>query len=175
VLSAKFGARGWPPLKIGIGVNSGVVRVGDMGSRLRRAYTAMGDAVNVASRLERRTKGYALGILVGEPTRRQVRDVVFREVDRVRVVGKDAAITIYEPLGRASELDKKTLDELERWNSTLRAYREQRWDEAGIALADLVRMNPACGLYRAYAARLAEKRRSPLAPGWDGVSSFDEK
>jgi adenylate cyclase len=175
VLNAKFGARGWPPLKIGIGVNSGVVRVGDMGSRLRRAYTAMGDAVNVASRLERRTKGYALGILVGEPTRRQVRDVVFREVDRVRVVGKDAAITIYEPLGRASELDKKTLDELERWNSTLRAYREQRWDEAGIALADLVRMNPACGLYRAYAARLAEKRRSPLAPGWDGVSSFDEK
>ena len=174
-LNAKFAARGWPPLKIGIGVNSGAVRVGDMGSRLRRAYTAMGDAVNVASRLERRTKGYAVGILVGEPTRRLVRDVAFREVDRVRVAGKDAAITIYEPLGRTSEVGEKALSELELWNSTLRAYREQRWDRAEIDLADLVRMNPTCGLYRAYAARLAEKRRNPPPPGWDGVSSFDEK
>jgi adenylate cyclase len=146
-----------------------------MGSALRRAYTALGDAVNIASRLERRTKGYAVGILVGEPTRRAVRDVVFREVDRVRVAGKDKAITIYEPLGRASELGEEAFGELELWNSVLRAYREQRWLEAEIALEKLVRTNPTCGLYRAYVARLAEKRRSPFAPGWDGVSSFEEK
>jgi adenylate cyclase len=175
VLNAKFAARAWPTLRIGIGVNSGVVRVGDMGSRLRRAYTAMGDAVNVASRLERRTKGYAVAVLVGEATQRRVGDVVFREVDRVRVLGKESAITIYEPLGRVSEVGEKALDELELWNSTLRAYRGRQWDQAEIDLADLVRMNPTCGLYRAYAARLAEKRRNPPPPAWDGISSFDEK
>ena len=87
----RFAARGWPALKIGVGVNSGTVRVGDMGSQLRRAYTAMGDAVNVASRLEGRTKHYGVGILVGEATRSRVQDVVFREIDRVKVKGKDEA------------------------------------------------------------------------------------
>src|SRR5439155_597322 len=98
-LNAKFAARGWPTLKIGVGVNSGTVRVGDMGSQVRRAYTAMGDAVNVASRLEGRTKGYGVGILVGEATRNAVGDVVFREVDRIKVTGKHEAVTIYEPIG----------------------------------------------------------------------------
>ena len=173
-LNERFAARGWPPLTIGVGVNSGRVRVGDMGSQVRRAYTAMGDAVNVASRLEGRTKGYGVGVLVGEATRAAVPDVLFREVDRIKVKGKDEAVVIYEPLGLQSET-KGMQEELRLWNQTLRAYRAQQWDQCDVNLLNLQRMNPDCQLYRAYAERVGEKRRNPPLPGWDGVTAFDEK
>jgi adenylate cyclase len=175
VLNAKFAARGWPTLKIGVGLNSGPVRVGDMGSQVRRAYTAMGDAVNVASRLEGRTKGYGLGILVGENTRNAVKDVLFREVDRIKVKGKDEAINIYEPMGLESEVEKKVQEEVKLWNQTLRQYRAQQWDQAEVGLLNLQRMNAACGLYQVYVERIAEMRRNPPPAGWNGVTVFDEK
>jgi len=172
-LNQRFAARGWPTLKIGVGLNSGVVRVGDMGSQVRRAYTAMGDAVNVASRLEGRTKYYGVGILVGEGTRNMVKDVAFREVDRIRVKGRDEALTIYEPLG--GELDAALHAELKLWSQTLRGYRARNWDQTDVDLVNLQRLRPDCGLYRLYAGRVSELRRAPPAPGWDGVTAFDEK
>src|SRR5690606_3887249 len=93
VLNEKFHARGWPPFAIGIGVNSGIMRVGDMGSQIRKAYTVMGDAVNLGSRLEGITKQYGSDILIGQETKERISGVVLREIDMVQVKGKDEPIT----------------------------------------------------------------------------------
>lgn len=174
-LNERFKARGWPALTIGVGINSGTVRVGDMGSQLRRAYTAMGDPVNVASRLEGRTKHYGVGILVGETTRKQVEDVTFREVDRVKVKGKDEAITVYEPLGITAELDSAVQEELRIWNQALRAYRARNWDLAEVNLINLQQVAPGCILYRVYAEQVQRARSHPITADWEPVTVFDEK
>jgi adenylate cyclase len=175
VLNPRFAARGWPALAIGVGVNTGTVRVGDMGSQLRRAYTAMGDAVNVANRLEGRTKHYGVGILVGEATRRQVDDVAWREIDRIKVKGKDEAITVYEPLGLAAELETAKQEELRVWGQVLRAYRARSWDLAEVNLLNLQRLAPGCMLYRVYAEQVTRARSTPMTADWEPVTVFDEK
>jgi adenylate cyclase len=174
-LNGKFTARGWPGLRIGVGINSGMVRVGDMGSRVRRAYTVLGDAVNVASRLEGRTKHYHVGILVGESTRNAVKDVVFREIDRIKVKGREEPLTVYEPLTLEASADEPLREELRLWNQALRDYRAQDWDKADVTLLNLQRRYPGRGLYELYAQRIAHFRRAPPPPDWDGVTVFDEK
>jgi adenylate cyclase len=168
-------ARGWPEIRIGIGLNSGLMRVGDMGSKVRRAYTVMGDPVNLGSRLEALTRQYGVGILAGKATRDQVKDVVFREVDLVRVKGKEEPVAIFEPLGPEGRLERKKLEELKLWHQCLKHYRAQDWDYAEVALLNLRRMDPSCALYGQFAERTAHLRRHPPAPGWDGVTAFQSK
>lgn len=174
-LNEEFRKRGWPEFKIGVGLNSGVMSVGDMGSKIRKAYTVMGDPVNLSSRLEGITKQYGVGILVGETTKKAVGDVVFREIDRVRVKGKDEPVAIFEPIGIEGKVGKKVLDEVKLWHQALKAYRAQDWDQAELQLFNLQRMNPDCGLYNIFTQRIAQNRATPPGPDWDGVTKFETK
>jgi adenylate cyclase len=175
-LDEPFKARGWPPLHIGVGVNTGLMTVGDMGSHVRKAYTVMGDAVNLGSRLEGITKQYGVGILVGETTRQALKDaIVFREIDRVKVKGKEQPVGIYEPIGLSDEVAKEALDELKLWQQALRAYRAQDWDQVEMQLLNLRRMAPTSKLYALYEERVAHHRKNPPGDGWDGVTTFETK
>ncbi|MBV8466517.1 MAG: adenylate/guanylate cyclase domain-containing protein, partial [Burkholderiales bacterium] len=175
-LSPKLVERGWPPIHIGVGVNTGRMTVGDMGSQIRKAYTVMGDAVNLASRLEGITKQYGVGMIVGSTTRDAAKDtIVFRELDRIRVKGKDEPETIYEPIGPASEVEKSTRSAIEMFMQVLKHYRSQNWDMAELQLINLKNQQPEFKLYQVYLDRIAGWRKSPPPADWDGVYNFDTK
>lgn len=174
-LNDTFVAKGWPPLQVGIGINTGAMTVGDMGSRIRLAYTVMGDAVNLGARLEGKTKDYGVDIMVGETTRERTPEIMYRELDRVQVKGKELAVTVYQPLGNQADLSDAQTSNLSAWQSMLQRYRAQDWSQAETALHAIFAADPHSVLYQMYLQRIAAWRLAPPGPEWTGVTRFDTK
>lgn len=174
-LLAQFEAKGWPKIEIGIGINSGVMTVGNMGSEFRMAYTVMGDAVNLGSRFESLTKNYGVYIIMSEFTKDKVPEYAYRELDIVRVKGKDEPVAIFEPICEAGKEDKETKDEFKLYRDAIRLYRSQNWDLAELQFINLQKLNPQRYLYEMYAKRIAYIRLNPPGKGWDGVYTHESK
>jgi len=181
-MQKKWEAEGKPHLDIGIGLNTGVASVGNMGSVLRYGYTALGDTVNLSSRLEGLNKDYGTHILVNETTYAATKDdgFVFRELDLIRVKGKLQPVTIYELIGRAGQNSVYGTPEDVRARISLfqharELYRKREWAEAQKTFQIILDKWPDEGPSRTYWKRCQDYLFDEPSSGWDGVFTITHK
>jgi adenylate cyclase len=181
-LQAKWAADGKPKLDIGIGLNSGVASVGNMGSVLRYGYTALGDTVNLSSRLEGLNKDYGTHILANESTYLAAKEggFLFRELDVIRVKGKLQGVTIYELGGRIEDLRKDgNLAEVQErfmlFSAARALYTDRKWSEAQTAFQSILDRWPDEGPSRMYWKRCQEYLFDEPPTNWDGVFTMTHK
>ncbi len=173
-------ADGRPEISVGIGINSGVMCVGDMGSAARRSYTVVGDAVNLASRLEGLSAHYGVEIIASAATRELAPNCVWQELDSVLVKGKAQAVAVFTPLAADTQraqgpAAEQQSEHLQRWAQVLEAYRRQDWAAGRKLLDPLLAADAKKVLYQLYAQRLASMALRPLDPEWDGATRFETK
>jgi adenylate cyclase len=176
-MQKKWAAEGKPRLDIGIGLNTGVASVGNMGSSLRYGYTALGDSVNLASRLEGLNKDYGTHILVNETTYLATKNsgLVFRELDLIRVKGKLQPVVIYELVAAAADLSADTQSRLDRFHESRALFQQRRWLDAQSAFQSILDQWPDDGPARAYWKRCQEYLFDEPPSGWDGVFTMTHK
>jgi len=174
-LNVELEAEGKQGLKVGVGINTGSMSVGNMGSHFRRAYTVMGDAVNLGSRLEGLTRFYDLDLLVGESTRDEAGGYIFREIDMVRVKGKAKPVRIFDTKGLKAEVSAQWVERVERFHKAQAMFRGQDWDAAESLLKALLAEEPDSKLYEIYLQRIDYFRQNPPPAEWDGVFTHENK
>jgi adenylate cyclase len=174
-LNQEWAAQGRPPLMIGVGINTGLVAVGNMGSDRLFDYTAIGNDVNLASRLEGLNKYYGTHILISQTTAEALgNDFILKDVDQVKVKGKTEATRIYELLGEG-EPDPATARYLELYHRALALYREGRFAESQNAFKGILEIHPQDATCQRYAALIQKLLETPPGPGWEAVTVMDGK
>jgi len=173
LLRQEFSRKQWPEIHVGVGVNTGIMNVGNKGSEFRVDYTILGDAVNLGSRLEGLTKVYGVDIITSKFTRHAVPEYEYRELDRVRVKGKP--VTIYEPLGLLENIDKAERKLLKQFHIGIKQYRAQNWDAAEQEIFGLSQLDPERKIYKIYLDRIMHFRENPPATDWDGSFTHSSK
>ncbi len=174
-LNAGWAREGKPVLDIGIGINTGMMMVGNMGSEQRFEYTVLGDAVNLGSRLEGANKSYLTHILVSEFTYDRVKgEFLCMEIDSVRVKGKTRPVRIYQLMGR-KDASLSQAETIRYFHQGLQFYKEQKWDKALEAFKTVSAMDKGVYAAQIYMERIAGLKSSPPPPDWDGVCIMKEK
>ena len=181
-LQKEWEAEGKPHLDIGIGLNTGMASVGNMGSALRYGYTALGDTVNLSSRLEGLNKDYGTHIIVNESTYEEAKDsgFVFRELDLIRVKGKLQPVTIFELIGRTGEdsvygTPEQVRARLELFQKARALYCQRQWQAAQDAFQKILDHWPDEGPSRAYWKRCQDYLFEEPPASWDGVFTMTHK
>jgi adenylate cyclase len=168
--------RGFPKIAVRVGIATGDVVVGNIGSEHTRNYTVIGDTVNVASRLEGASKAYGTRILISERTARLAGDAVeVREIDSVLVVGKSEPERIFELLGRKGEVPLDRLELRDTFAAALVDYRQQRWDKSTKGFRDCLSIDPDDRPSHAFLDRVEQFRAAPPAEDWNGVWALHAK
>lgn len=177
-LRKRWRSRGEPEFHVRIGINSGPMIAGNIGGENRFDYTVIGDAVNLASRLEGANKAYGTNIMISEFTREMLNDdsIILRELDMIRVKGKTKPVRIFEVMAKdRSHLSNAQLLLLDEFRKGLEAYRKKKWDLAIRYFQQALQVVPDDGPAKAYIERCQFYKKHPVPINWDGVFEMKTK
>ena len=175
-LRVRWAEDGRPAIRVRMGLNSGPMVVGNMGSAQRMNYTIMGDTVNLAARLEGANKFYASDLMISEATYRGAEEFVdVRELDTIRVIGKKEPVKVYNLLDRKGQTKGLVADLVTQYEKGIQLYKDREYEAAKGAFKLALAIDDTDGPSRTYVARCDEYSKNPPKDSWDGVFTLDSK